>query len=79
MIVALNSSPSLNLESVQLDRALGNTLLCEECGYFEPLISLELDYLTEFIVVNESAIASKFLGACQTSRYATMKITDRPS
>ena len=77
MTVALNSSPLLNLESVQLDRALGNTLLCEECGYFEPLVSLELDYLTEFIIVNKSAIASKFLTVCQTSRYATIKMTDK--
>ena len=46
---------------MQLDRALGNTLLREECGYFEPLISLELDYLTEFVIVDKSTVASKFL------------------
>jgi hypothetical protein len=74
----LNSSPPLKLESVQLDRALGDTFLREECRYLEPLISLELDYLTKFVVVNKSAVASKFLAICQQGMIYSDK-DDRPT
>lgn len=57
----LNSSPFGKLESVQLDCALGDTLLREECGHLEPLISLKLDHLPEFVVIDESAVAGEFL------------------
>ena len=72
----------VELESVQLDRALGDTLLCQERGYFEPLISLELDYLTKFVIVDKSTVASKFLPTDQKIRiicYVMIKMTKKPS
>jgi hypothetical protein len=59
---------------VQLDRALGNTLLREEGGYLEPLISLELNHLTEFVVVDESAVASEFLGEHRHIAHSTIRV-----
>jgi len=46
---------------VQLDGVLRDALLREELDNLEPLITLKLDDLTHFLVVNECAVASKFL------------------
>lgn len=49
------------LETVNFDRALGNALFNQEVENLGTLISLELDNLSCFFVVYESAVASEFL------------------
>lgn len=50
------------LETVNLDLVLGrDTLLDDESGDLLTLITLELDDLTEILVVNNSAVACELL------------------
>jgi hypothetical protein len=46
---------------VDLDHSLGKAFFNEERGDLEPLISLKLDNLAKFFVVDYGAVASKFL------------------
>jgi hypothetical protein len=46
---------------VQLDSVLRDTLVREELDNLKSLITLKLDDLTHFLVVNECAVASKLL------------------
>ena len=48
---------------MHLDGRFFDAVLNEEIGDLATLVSLELDDLTQFLVVNESAIAGKFLFA----------------
>lgn len=52
------------LEPVQLDGVLRNAFLREELDNLKPLITLQLDDLTHFLVVDECAVTSKLL--CET-------------
>jgi hypothetical protein len=47
---------------VQLDGVLRNALLREEFDNLEPLITLQLDDLTHFLVIDECTVTSKLLG-----------------
>lgn len=49
---------------MQLDGVLRNALLREEFDNLEPLITLQLDDLTHFLVVDECTVTSKLL--CET-------------
>ena len=51
----------MHSESVEFDRRLGDALFGEEVGDLKTLITLELDDLAEFFVVNKSAVACKIL------------------
>lgn len=51
-----------NSEPMQLDVSLRDSLFRKEVGDLDSLITLKLDDLTHLLVVNESAVASKFLG-----------------
>jgi len=57
----LNPSPFADLESMQLDRALGNALFGQELGNLQALIALELDDLARLFVVDEGTVAGEFL------------------
>jgi hypothetical protein len=46
---------------VQLNGVLRNALLREEFDNLKPLITLQLDDLTHFLVVDKGAVASKLL------------------
>jgi hypothetical protein len=46
---------------VHFDDVPRDTLLSEEGGYFDPLITLQLDNLTHLLVVNEGAVTGEFL------------------
>jgi hypothetical protein len=46
---------------MQLDSVPRDALFCEEVGYFDPLVTLKLDDLTHFLVVNEVTVACKLL------------------
>jgi len=49
------------LESMHLDRSSLNSILCQEGGNLGALISLKLDNLSHFLIVDKSAVASEFL------------------
>jgi hypothetical protein len=49
------------LESMQLNGVLRDALFRQEVDNLKPLITLKLDNLTHFLVVNECAVASKLL------------------
>lgn len=49
------------LKSVHLDRSFLNSILGQEGGNLGALISLKLDDLSHLLVVDESAVAGKFL------------------
>jgi hypothetical protein len=46
---------------MQFDSALGDPFLCEEVGYLESLITLELNDLAHLFIVDEGAVAGEFL------------------
>lgn len=46
---------------MQLDGVLRDALFGEEVSYLDPLITLKLDDLTHFLVVNEVTVAGEFL------------------
>ena len=48
-------------ETVDLDGALRDALLNEECGDLQPLVALQLDDLSSLLILNESTVAGKFL------------------
>ena len=49
------------LESMHLDGGFFQTILDEEGGDLGTLVSLELDDLSHFLIVDKSAVASEFL------------------
>lgn len=57
----INLISSLPLESVYLDSRFFDAILNEEVGNLATLVSLELYDLTQLLVVNEGAVAGKFL------------------
>jgi hypothetical protein len=59
----VNLNSLLTLESVHLDSRFFDAILDEESGNLATLVSLELNDLTQFLVVNKSAVAGKFLCA----------------
>jgi hypothetical protein len=52
-----------NSEPVQLNGVARDALLGEEVGHLRALITLELDNLAHLFVVDESAVAGKFLSS----------------
>lgn len=72
----LYDSPSAQdkSETVDLYSALGDALLGEELGNLHTLITLELDDLTSLFILDESAVASKFLRK-QQSAAVTRSVT----
>jgi hypothetical protein len=50
-----------DLESMHLDGGFFQTILDEEGGDLGTLVSLELDDLSHFLIVDKSAVASEFL------------------
>lgn len=67
----LYNSPSVQdrSEPVYLYGGLGDALLSEELRNLHTLITLELDDLTGLLILDESAVASKFLGEITVSYY----------
>lgn len=46
---------------MQLDAALGDTLLGQEVLNLDPLVTLELDDLASLLIFDEGTVASEFL------------------
>ena len=49
------------LEPMQLNSVFRDALFGEEIGNLDPLVTLKLNDLTHLLIVNEIAVASKFL------------------
>ena len=49
------------LETVDLDRILRNAFFDKESRYLQPLVTLKLNDLAGFFIINESTVASEFL------------------
>lgn len=49
------------LETMQLDGALGDTLFGQEVLNLDPLVTLELDDLAGLLIFDEGTVASEFL------------------
>jgi hypothetical protein len=49
------------LEAMQLDGVLGDTLFGQEVLNLDPLVTLELDDLASLLIFDEGTVASKFL------------------
>lgn len=46
---------------MQLDGVLGDTLFCQEVRNFDPLVTLELDDLASFLIVDDGTVAGELL------------------
>jgi len=51
-------------EPVHFNGVLGDTLLREEVGYLETLITLQLNDFARLLIIDEGTVASKFLLEC---------------
>jgi hypothetical protein len=62
------NSQTPSLEPMQLNSALGDPFLCQEVGYLESLITLELNDLAHLFIVDEGAVTGEFLAPTMSLR-----------